>query len=191
MFMKKIIFTTLLVTGLFAFANAQKGSVLLYGTVGFNSSESDPSGNKASSFSLMPGIGYQFNNNWTVGLAGGVSTMKTEFGLLENKLTGYAVGPFIRYTKTLTGPFAFFTQLDAQYMSTTNKPAGGGEVKTTGFEVGITPAIGINVYKGLALNFSFGNLNYATEKTKGTQNKNSGFGFNFGSQAHIGISKNF
>lgn len=191
MFMKKLVLATLLVTGVIASANAQKGSVLVYGTVGFNTTESKPSGIKTSSFSLNPGIGYQFSNNWTLGVAGGIMSSKYETGLLENKSSGYAVGPFIRYTKTLTGPFAFFTQLDAQYMSTTDKPAGGGETKTTGFQLGLTPAIGINVYKGLALNFSFGSLNYATEKVKGTSNKSSGFGLNFGSQANIGISKNF
>ena len=189
--MKKIILASLFVTGLIASANAQKGSVLVYGTVGLNTAESKPSGVKTSSFSLMPGIGYQFSNNWTLGLAGGVSSSKFETGGLENKSSGYAVGPFIRYTKVLTGPFAFFTQLDAQYMSSTDKPAGGGESESTGFQLGLTPAIGINVYKGLALNFSFGSLNYATEKVKGTSIKNSGFGLNFGSQANIGISKNF
>lgn len=189
--MKKIILASLFMAGLTVAANAQKNSVLVYGTLGLNTSKSEPFGNKVTNFSLMPGIGYQFNNNWTAGLAGGIATYKNESGGSTNKQNAFAVGPFLRYTKNLSTTFFYFSQLDAQYASATQKPAFGGETKTTGFGIGVTPAIGINVHKGFALNFSFGGVNYTSQKTKGTSSKTSGFNISFGSQANIGISKNF
>jgi outer membrane protein with beta-barrel domain len=190
MFMKKIILASLFMAGLAFGANAQKGSVLVYGTVGFSTTKSEPSDTKSTNFSLMPGIGYQFSNNWTVGIAGGVRTSKTESITGESKLNAFAAGPFVRYTKNLSNTFFFFSQLDAQYSSATNKLSSGGEVEYTGFDIGVTPAIGVKVYKGLALNFSFGSMGYATDKTKGTSNKSSGFNFTLGSQANIGVSVN-
>lgn len=190
MFMKKIILASLFFTVLAVSVNAQKGSVLVYGNVGISSSKSEPTGSKTMNFSLMPGIGYQFNDNWTVGVAGGVMSSKTEFGTTENKQTNIAVGPFIRYTKTLSPTFFFFSQLDAQYASRTFKSTPGTETKYTGFDLGVTPAIGAKVYKGLALNFSIGSVRYSSEKLKGSSNKTSGFNFAFGNQANFGVSVN-
>jgi hypothetical protein len=190
MFMKKIILASLFFTVLAVSVNAQKGSVLIYGNVGISTTKFEPSDNKQSTFSFMPGIGYQFNNNWTIGVAGGVSQNKNESTVGEARINSFAVGPFIRYTKTLSNSFFFFTQLDAQYNSTTNKPSAGGEIKYTGFDLGVTPAIGVKVYKGLALNFSFGSLGYTTEKLEGGSNKSSNFQFSLGSQANFGVSVN-
>lgn len=191
MFMKKIILASLFMAGLALSVNAQKNSVLVYGTVSARTTKFEPSDNKSSDFSFMPGIGYQFTNHWTAGIAGGFSSGKSESGTMVNKQNGYVVGPFVRYTKTLSNTFFFFSQLDAQYMSTTSMPPFGPETKTTGFGVEVTPAIGANVYKGLALNFSFGSLSYMTQKTKDTPNKTKSFGLTFGNQVNIGISKNF
>lgn len=188
--MKKIILASLLMAGLAVTANAQKGSVLLYGNVGLGTSKAEPSDIKQTNFSLNPGIGYQFNNNWTIGVAGGISTGKSESGTIANKYNSFVAGPFLRYTKTLSPTFFFFSQLDAQYSSSTSKPALSAETKYTGFTVGITPAIGAKVYKGMALNFSLGSIAYSTQKLKGSPNKNSGFSVGFGNQANMGVSVN-
>lgn len=191
MFMKKIILASLFMAGLAVSANAQKNSVLVYGTVSASSTKYEPTNGKSSQFSLMPGIGYQFSNHWTAGIAGGYMSGKSENGTIVNKQNGYAIGPFVRYTTNLSNVFFFFSQLDAQYTSTTNKPALAAETKNTGFGLEVTPAIGANVYKGLALNFAFGSLSYTTQKTENTPNKTKNFGLSFGNQINIGISKNF
>jgi hypothetical protein len=63
--------------------------------------------------------------------------------------------------------------------------------KHTGIYVGLYPALGINVHHGLALNFSIGGLNYATDKQQDRVYSTNTFNFTFGNQVNVGISKNF
>lgn len=53
----------LAITGM---ANAQEGTILVGGNVGFSSDKVGD--NKSNSFEFSPTVGYQFNENMTVGL---------------------------------------------------------------------------------------------------------------------------
>jgi len=191
--MKKLILA-LLAVGTIATANAQNQSILLYGDATLGTVR-NPDLSKNTVWDANIGIGYQFNPNWTVGLSlmWGQNANKDSTG---NKTTvnNYSVGPFARYTHSFgkSEIFSWFGQFDFDYQGgyTTNEgnPAYN---KNTGIFVGFTPAISINVHRGLALNFSVGGINYATNKVADATYSTNSFNFTFGHQLNIGISKNF
>lgn len=167
-------------------AKAQSGSILLYGNVNAGSSKS-AADVKSSNFTINPGIGYQFNDNWTVGANLGFGTAKT--GDLT-KTNQFAAGPFVRYTENLSNTFAIYTQLQGGF-SSSKTTTGNVEVKSNGFNVGLFPAVFVNVNKNFGLNLSFGGLDFTSSKIKDASNSSNSFNFTFGQSVNIGISKNF
>ncbi|AHF15731.1 outer membrane beta-barrel protein [Niabella soli] len=207
--MKKIVLS-LFSLAVIAGANAQSGTVLVGGNVDFNSrSFKDSAGNKDNMnyFQISPTVGYQFNDNWTVGVVGSVSTTKNAsvFGSddligisgiqYDNnvKTTAWGVGPFVRYTAPLSDIFAVYGQLQGQYMSSKVKVNGqnANSQEKNGFNVGFYPAVFINVKNGFGLNFNVGGIEYASMKYKQSQDKVNNFNVTFGRSVGIGLSKNF
>jgi hypothetical protein len=195
--MKRILLAGIIMAGTALTAAAQKGSILLYGDLAFASNKNSAE-TKYTSFEINPGIGYQFNNNWTAGLDLGLSTNKTTPAGTTPTITKsnqFNVGPFVRYTQPLVGPFSFFGQLNASYLSGKTKSETGTistESKYDGMAVNVFPAIQVNVKNNFALNFNFGGIGYQTTKNKAAGSKsNSSFGLTFGQFMNIGISKNF
>ncbi len=185
--MKKIVLGVLLMTGFALASQAQKGSVLVYGNLAVGT-EKDVDDNKMTSFSIFPGVGYQFDEHWTAGVTGGYGQSKfnPEVGA-DIKASQYAAGVFGRYTHPLGGIFSLYGQLDATYQG--RKDAASN--KYSGFNFSLTPAIALNVKNGFALNFGFGGIQFETEKLKDASNSSTFFSVNFGEQFNIGISKNF
>ena len=192
--MKKLILA-LLAAGTVATATAQEPhSYLLFGDATLNTNR-DPSLNKTTVWDAHIGAGYQFNLNWTVGLSlmWGQNATKDSTG---NKTTinNYVVGPFARYSHYFgkSEIFFWYGQFDFDYQGTyTTNEGNPAYNKGTGVYVGFYPAIGINVHRGLALNFNVGGINYSTVKQADLSNANNSFNFSFGHQASIGLSKNF
>ncbi len=201
-------------------ANAQKNTILVLGNVGINTDNTDY-GSKAStlsrnstSWNVNPGVGYQFSNHFTLGLQGGYMANKTSTKdkwtpappssfTTDTKWREWQVGVFGRYTMPLGGIFSMWTQLDLSYVSGKETydsvgvlPSGAPRAfeksdEYNGFQAMLVPALAINVYHGLALNFGIGGIGYRTisyDKAPTTQN---GFMFTFGQQVNVGISKNF
>ncbi len=191
--MKKVILT-LLAVGSIAVANAQPGSILLYGNVGITS-QTDAAKTNNMAWNVNPGVGYQFNENWTVGLNLGWSQTSTKDSGRGNRYTvnNYNVGPFLRYTHSIgNGLFYWFGQLNLGYMGTYS--TFGSEPsfnKANGFNANIMPAVGINLGQGYALNFGIGGLGFSTLKESEASNSSSDFSFTFGQQFNVGLSKNF
>lgn len=189
--MKKIIFSVVLLTSLIIHAHAQQGSILLYGAVAYSSVTSNLGGsNKASAFA--PGIGYQFSHDWTAGVD--LSYAHLNDGTNSDNLL--AVGPFLRYTKTISDLFSIYGQMDIHYDH--NSFGSSGETPENGFDFKLFPAVFINLKKGFGLNFDFGGLEYQSLTQKpaagfpGASNQVlNTFAFTFGEGITIGISKNF
>jgi len=176
-FMKKVIFGLLLVVTGMSSVQAQRNTVLLYGTVGFDNNKI---GNAtANSYNFSPGIGYQWNDNWTAGINLGLSDSKTNSSATTSSV---AVGPFIRYAQPLAGIFAIYGQFNANVLSGTNY---------SGFQGTLFPAIGVNLKNSFALNFTFGSLSFTSQKFNGVAENSTNFHLAFGSGAGFGISKNF
>ncbi len=192
--MKKLILA-LLAAGTIATANAQEPhSILLYGDVSL-STVRNSSQIKTTTWDASPGVGYQFNHNWTLGLSimWGQDATKDSSGH-KNTFNKYRVGPFARYSHYIgkSETFFWYSQLDFDYQGGYHTAEGNpADFKHNGVYVGIYPALGINVGRGLCLNFAVGGLNYETDKYDGATYSTNTFNFSFGQQMNVGISKNF
>lgn len=181
--MKKLFLTVLVITGLAAGANAQNGSVLLYGNLDVKS----VTNNGGGQFSVNPGVGYQFSNSWTAGVEGG-------YNYYDNGGTGtyaivrcYQIGAFVRKAIPLSPIFAYYTQLGVGYQ---HASSGTPSISADGISAYITPNIGVNLKNSFALNFGFGGLAYGLSNTNAVNNSKT-FEITFGRGASFGISKNF
>lgn len=192
--MKKLLLS-LLACGTIAAANAQAGSILVFGNAGISATkEAAAKPDKDLNFNITPGVGYQFNKNWTVGLYGNYATTSTlpdggdRYGSRE-----YGVGVFGRYSCPISPIFTVYGQLNAGYLSGHDFVAGKKTEGTEyhGFEVGFAPAVQVFVTKGFALNFAFGGVDFTSQKLKDADYSSSSLGLTFGQQFNIGISKNF
>jgi len=175
----------------FSEVNAQKGSVLVYGSIEYQSSKTAASV-KQSSFEFIPGIGYQFNRNWTLGITANISEEKFNYPLNPTfKSNTWAVGPFIRYTHVLSDLFSVYGQLDGGYLGGKLPNGPFAPEKVSGGFVEFFPAIFINIKKNFGLNFNIGGISYQGTKTKQTNEEGHQFSIGFGKTASIGVSKNF
>ncbi|WP_460908404.1 outer membrane beta-barrel protein [Spirosoma areae] len=179
--MKKVIFGLLLTVAGMGRIQAQSNTLLVYGNVGYDSQKAG-NARATDSFNFSPGVGYQWNDNWTAGLNLGISNASS--GTAE--ASAFSVGPFIRYTQPLAGPFAIYGQLNANYLS-----GKAGNTTLNGFGATLFPAIGVDLKKGFALNFTFGSLSFTSQKVEGAPESTTNFHVGFGSGAGFGISKNF
>ncbi len=183
--MKKMMVSAALLLATCTGAFAQKGSILLYGNIGGDRSSTNGTLNN-SSFNFNPGIGYQFDDNFTGGLELNYRTM--DMGTSSTN-SAFTAGPFVRYTKMVTPLFSAFGQLGANFGTGTNK------VGTTSADYGITnigftPALSLHVKKGFCINFNIGTISMNSTKPNGGVSS-SNLVYNFGQAVGIGISKNF
>ncbi len=162
--MKRIFLSALLIGGAATAANAQPNSILIFGDLGVHTTK-DNSDNKTRSFNINPGIGYQFNKNWTLGIAGGFETSRYRAVNAKewNFNNTYNAGVFVRHTMPLGKIFALFSQLEAGYKGQSIGNTGSNTTtNANGFYAKLTPAVGVNIIDGFALNFGFGGIEYNT-----------------------------
>ncbi|TDW49714.1 outer membrane protein with beta-barrel domain [Flavobacterium sp. 270] len=181
-----------------SFANAQKGSILVGGNIGYTSENTDYriGEAKTSQFSFSPKVGYQFNDNWTVGGEFTVASSKNDqLGAAEYKTNAFKLGAFLRYSMPLSQTFSVFADLGAGFQNQKDKTYNNNgtidKSKADGMYVGVTPALFINMKKGFGLNFSIGGLGYNTLSYDNNGPDVNNFYFNFGQTFNIGVSKNF
>jgi hypothetical protein len=192
--MKKLILA-LLAMGTIATANAQEPkSILLYGNADL-ATVRQVTLNKNTNWQANIGVGYQFNHNWTLGLhiMWGQDALKDSAGHNFTN-NSYAVGPFARYSHYIrkSETFFWYAQFGFDYAGGYSTNDGNpAYAKHTGIMVGLMPGLGINVGRGLCLNFNVGGLSYATDKGQGATYSTNTFDFSFGHQMNFGISKNF
>ena len=183
--MKKIAVSMLILTSVAYTSQAQKGTLLVYGTLGINSVK-DPEDNKHTEFSINPGFGYQFSNKWTAGVVGGYSRDKQSPATGNGtKISSYKAGAFARYIQVLNAIFSIYGQADFYYHGSKDQ-----EIKHNGFGTVIVPVVGINFTKCMALNISFGGASFETDKVKDADKSTKTFDFNFAKEITIGISVN-
>ena len=193
--MKKILVMAAL--AICSFANAQKGTVLVGGNIGYSSEKAEYrfTESKSNEFSFSPKVGYQFHDNWTVGGEFTVSSSKNGFIGEEQKVNAFRAGAFVRYSVPLNQTFAVFADMGAGFQNQKVKNYENGlldsKSKADGMYVGVTPALFINMKKGFGLNFSIGGLGYETLSFDTSDTDVSKFYFNFGKTVNIGVSKNF
>jgi len=153
--MKKMLL--ILALSVFGFANAQKGTVLVGGDIGYTTRtfDNNVSKLKTHSFDFSPKVGYQFHENWTVGTEFTISTSKQNDGIYDSKSNNYQVGAFVRYTMPISDIFSVFADLGAGYHYYKGKSYDNGnlisEAKADGLYTDLTPALFINMKKRLRI----------------------------------------
>lgn len=190
--MKKIMLSALMIGTAATAVNAQANSVLVYGALNYRSVK-DASDNKTRNFDFHPGIGYQFDNHFTLGLTGSFGTSRVRLSTQKewNFQNTYSAGVFMRSTMKINRYFALYNQLEAGYIGGANGNTGvNSTTNFNGFYANLTPAIGVLVHDGLALNFAFGGLDYRTTKFVGATTATNTFDLTWGTQMSIGVSKN-
>lgn len=184
--MKKLLLAAFVMAGIGFSAKAQQGSVLLYGNLGLQTTKTGDA--KSTTFNFNPGVGYQLDKHWTVGVELGV-------GAEKYATPSYQAGAFGRYTWPLNNTFAIYSQLGLGYLH-------GGEadlnsfttpaVTANAFYARITgPTVFINVKNNFGVNLGFGSIDFVSGKPKGADKATNSFGINFGNAISVGISKNF
>lgn len=189
-----------------SFANAQKGTVLVLGDVSFwsNKDSNQASDSKTENFSFSPKVGYQFKDNWTVGVETGFSSSKNEYTFLENlpnnqeRITkNFSVGAFVRYSKSLSQMFLLYADLGAGYNNSKETytylsyPQNNEKNTFDGFYTSFAPGLFLNIKNNFGLNFGIGGLTYSNVKSNQNNAIDSNFYINFGQSFNVGISKNF
>jgi hypothetical protein len=196
----------ILALAVFSFASAQKGTVLVLGNVGLwsNTNSNEAGESKSENFSFSPKVGYQFKDNWTVGVETGFLSSKNQYTNLENGSNNqerisknFSAGGFVRYSKSLSQMFLLYVDLGAGYqnLKETNSNSFSGPASFTetfdGFYTSFAPGLFLNIKNNFGLNFGIGGLTYSNTKSDQNNGKNSNFYINFGQSFNIGISKNF
>lgn len=196
----------ILALAVFSFANAQKGTVLVLGGVSFwSNKDSNQAGeSKSENFNFSPKVGYQFTDNWTVGVETGFLSSKNEYTFLENlpnnqeRITkNFSAGAFVRYSKSLSQMFWLYADLGAGYNNSKETytylsyPQNNSKNTFDGFYTSFAPGLFLNIKNNFGLNFGIGGLTLSNVKSDQNNAIDSNFYINFGQSFNIGISKNF
>jgi hypothetical protein len=193
--MKKLLLSIMAACSV-ASVSAQKGSILYFGSLAGNNSSSDnPAVDKtASAFAIRQGVGYQFSKHITVGLQGGYAQSKagqnSHVGTPDKmtKNSAWMVGPFGRYTAYLGDRLFVYVQADVVFNAAkTQTPKATAHGRSWGGD--LFPAVGLNLYKGWAINLNIGGVSYRYSHPGKTVNNN--FAYNIGQTFTFGVSKNF
>lgn len=180
--MKKCIILTLTVLCSLA-ANAQ---VWVGGALGYENSKDE--GNKNTTTTIAPTIGYELSEKWSVGLEFSMlsTDSETESPLSNghvmhrnSKPKSFTVMPFVRYTYAQVGKVSFYIDGGVGYgqekVSSTYSVEGpyasdyyapnNGERKDTNFQISFRPGVKYAISDHLELESHLGNIGYSHTKS--------------------------
>lgn len=153
----------------------QSPSILIYGSIGTNSSISKQIKNKSSY--IYTGIGYEYKTGWTLGIELGKEITKEN----NHKISNYSeLGAFLQYFHALDDHWGIFSTFSLGYANLKEPNID----RLNGYYGRVTPGIYVSVAQKFGLYFVPGNLSF----NKLGDDKN--FDFNFGLAPIIGVSKN-
>ncbi|MEN2489663.1 hypothetical protein AAYQ05_17805 [Flavobacterium sp. B11] len=176
----------LLVCASLTTVHAQKGSLMLYGSLTYNDNN-----NTGSSFGANPiGVGYFFNDHVVAGMNFAFDQEKNAAGNLTD--SKHEIGPFYSDSWNIGDHFAIIAQADAHYVWGNTLMNTPGSYSYNGYLGRIYPIVAVFLGHGWALKAKFCELSY--ENTTGndankTSNRTFVAGIN-GSTLGLGVSKN-
>ena len=193
--MKKFIAVVAYCLPLLAFAQPEKGTVLLSGNVAFNKGEDGqivaPTRTTQSDFSAY--VGYFVSPGVAVGVMGDYSTIEwaqdasNSFGKTITRQRGFGAAPFVRYYHPVTERFFFFVEGNAGYAGNSYRvsqsdPMQSYKTKSSGLSVNIRPGISYFIAKRWAVELLLGSLTYNNMKytdSSGESKNTDSFRLNF------------
>lgn len=192
--MKKTFFSLALFFAILA--SAQKGTFLVSGNVSYYSDKnSENNFYDYQYFDFNPKFGYQFSDNWTIGVESSFNENKSIYTNSENKKNNFSVGSFIRYSKSLGNNFSLFADFGVGYKNSKEvfsyDFSPGSIVKYNGFYTTLNPIVHLKIKNSFGMNFGLGGISYNSITNQKTNNKRNTFNINFGQAYTIGVQKNF
>ncbi len=182
--MKKLLLTIAVVLGLSTTLSAQSpGNIWVGGSVGFNTSKTK-NADRLTNYNVIPEIGYVVSDSWGVGVKLGYAHDEVVRNNHKNKVDGFGVNPFARYTFAKGDIGGLFVDGGVGYTYSKTK---GSDIKNHEIEVGFRPGVAFNVTDNIALTGKFGFLGYQYDKLG--ELKTNSFGFDFDlSQIMLGMN---
>lgn len=181
-----LVLTLVLLSASFTTAQAQEGSLMLYGSLTYKDNN-----NSGSSFGANPiGLGYFFNDHVVAGMNFAFDREKNALGNLTDSKN--EVGPFYSDSWKIGDYFVIIAQVDAHYVWGNALMNTSSTYGYDGYLTRIYPIVAVNLGQGWALKAKFFELSF--ESTSGddinkTQDHTFIAGIN-GSTLGIGVSKN-
>lgn len=205
---KKIIALFALLASITLSASAQ---VYVGGSLGFTSSKLSSNGHDqdGSSFKLLPEIGYQLDQDISIGLQIGYSHGYAAFGSLtvtdikaamntsistmmdinedDYKLNSFTFAPYVRYTFARYGKVNLFFEGSVGYtnVKADDTPkvqnAGGGEQKIDVVEIALRPGVSFQLSDKVSLLAKLGSVGFMQAKEKESDMKITRFGLDMDS----------
>jgi outer membrane protein len=159
-----------------AFAQPEKGSIMLGGTAGFNAYSY---GDYSSSYVyLIPQVGYFFTDRLAVG-----ALLNLEFFGGDNDGSWIGIGPYARYYFNGSGPARFFGQAGIEFY---NIDFGGNSDSFTNLGFNVGAGVDYFLNESVALEAM---LNFNSNKDSDDDESSTNFGLNIGVAAFIGGGK--
>ena len=193
--MKPVLFVVLLLCSSSLYAQLAKGSIVLGGSLGYNSQHDrsyDPNGypyrGENTSITISPKAGFFISDKSAVGLALSYTSQNSDavyygigsLGKTERDL--FSITPYFRSYKSFGEIAAFFLQAEASLGFGTLKMSGAPYDIST-YSVGIRPGFNLFLSRKWALEATFGSLAYESTKQSPENSKSSErsdkFGLNF------------
>ncbi len=138
---------------------------------------------KTTTFSILPEIGYNINENWAIAgkiAVGGESRYKEEHGaLVEKSVTTFTVSPYARYTFAQIDDLSFFVDGGIHFTSY-------GKDNGSSFGIGIQPGLAYKVADGVTLAAKFGYFGWKTYDKEAGNKDQCGLGID-GNNLEFGI----
>ena len=141
--------------------------VYVGGALGFQTVSYD--GDSETAFTLKPEVGYNFNEDWALGMAIGYG----ETGKSEHKVKTFIINPYVRYNAVKLDKVTLF--LDGAFEYTNTKY---NSYKINEWGIGVKPGIAVALTDNFSLVSHLGFLGYESSKpdTDGAKATNT-FGF--------------
>jgi hypothetical protein len=195
-YMKQTILPTLFVLlGSTLNAQIQKGSILLGGSLGYNSSNYTIF-SSTSNATISPRVSYAIGNNSVIGISGNFSHGKSKAVNSDDKVTsiGYSASAFWRRYFPVQNKLGWYSEFTGGIGGSSNKReimGGSSKTTTTSWTAGAIPGVYFQALPKLVINANVGGINYYRSKDKGssgiTGSKNSAFNVNFLSTFNFGV----
>ncbi|MBR2097309.1 MAG: porin family protein [Prevotella sp.] len=182
--MKKIL---LLAVVLFASLNAS-AQWYIGGSVGFGSVK--PSGGDSEAvFSILPELGYQLNDKWSVGakvgyhkgdgIAAVINSTNTRVDLTEE----FIIRPYARYSAFTWDPVTVFFDGGIRFASVVDQG--------TRFGLGVEPGVAVTLTDHITFVTHLGYVGFDTFSPKGGGGSSTRFGVDFSNNCSFGVYYNF
>ncbi len=179
--MKKILFVALtMMTVNAAFAQTNKGQIMVGGNAGFSTQSEDDF--KTSSIRFAPNVGYFFINNFAGGLRLNMSNTNTTMGDIDTKSSSMMVSPFLRYY-FLPATQKMNVFADASYgfgQAKYDNEITETKTKSNAYSISAGPAFFLTPNTALELM-----LSYTSTKIENQDDRTNVIGFGIGFQIHL------